>query len=82
MRFFGSRGETIDYNERWKTRVGQLSHKEKRAMDTFMERKMAESKRRILIDWDPEKAKSYLEEVLFGDHAENLKDIRVDLEQY
>lgn len=81
-RFFDSRGKNFDNNERWKTRVVQLTEKEKRAMDTFVERKMAESKDRILIDWNPEKTKSYLAEVLFEDHTEKPEDIRVALEQY
>jgi len=76
-RFFGSREENVDYSERWKARIGMLSQREKSAMEDFVERKMEESKERILVDWQPAEAKSYLAQALFEDNAENLEDGRV-----
>lgn len=36
-------------------------------MESFVERKMEESKERILVDWNDEQAKERLAEVLFDD---------------
>jgi hypothetical protein len=65
-RFFGIRGRHVPNHDLWKTRAHLLGEKERRAMEPFVERKMEESKERILIDWDPKEAKERLSEVLFG----------------
>jgi hypothetical protein len=66
-RFFGNRGSDVQNHQLWKTRLSLLTDKERTAMEPFVERKMMESKDRILIDWDPKDAKSCLAEVLFED---------------
>jgi hypothetical protein len=66
-RFFGKRGSNVQNHELWKARLDLLTDKERKAMEPFVERKMMESKDRILIDWDPENAKSCLAEVLVED---------------
>lgn len=49
----------------WKTRIHLLSDDERRAMEPFVETKMIESKERIIVDWEPEKARERLSELLF-----------------
>lgn len=49
----------------WKTRAHLFGEKERRAMEPFVERKMEESKERILVDWDPKEARERLSKVLF-----------------
>ena len=44
-----------------------MSEKERSVMESFVERKMEESKERILVDWNDEQAKERLAEVLFDD---------------
>ncbi|RFU30718.1 hypothetical protein B7463_g5620, partial [Scytalidium lignicola] len=66
-RFFGSREGDIAKQDLWKTRVHLLSERERSAMESFVERKMEESKDRILVDWDDEQVKVRLAEVLFED---------------
>lgn len=67
-RFFGSRkGGDIAKQDLWKTRVHLLSERERSAIESFVERKMEESKERILVDWDDEQVKERLAEVLFED---------------
>ncbi|KAM0429770.1 hypothetical protein ACHAPT_006376 [Fusarium lateritium] len=45
-RFFGDRGINVVKSDLWKARVHLLSEEEKAAMDTFVRKKMAESKER------------------------------------
>ncbi|KAK4158280.1 hypothetical protein C8A00DRAFT_10976 [Chaetomidium leptoderma] len=49
-RFFGERGDH-------KTRVHLLTEEERAALEPFVERKMRESKDRIIVDWDPLEAR-------------------------
>ena len=63
-RFFGGRGDDVPKHELWKTRVHLLGEKERKAMEPFVERKMEESKERIMVDWEPKEAKERLSEVL------------------
>lgn len=64
-RFFGARDSGVPDEELWKTRVDLLGREELQAMNAFVERKMQESRERILVDWDPAKARRCLLEVLF-----------------
>jgi len=64
-RFFGDRGGDIAKHDLWKTRIHLLSKAERDAMEPFVERKMVESKERIIVDWDPTEAKQRLSELLF-----------------
>ncbi|KAK0117871.1 hypothetical protein ONS95_012191 [Cadophora gregata] len=66
-RFFGEREGDIPKQGLWKTRVHLLSKRERSAMEFFVERKMEESKNRILVDWDDEQVRVRLGEVLFDD---------------
>lgn len=50
----------------WKTRVNLLSEEERRAMEPFVEWKLAQSKERILVDWDANAAREREAELLFG----------------
>ena len=53
----------------WKTRIHILSEREGSAMESFVERKMEESKERILVDGDDEQVKKRLAEMLFKDEC-------------
>ena len=64
-RFFGQRGDGVEKNELWKTRVHLLSEEARNAMELFVERKMEEMKERKLVEWDTDEAKARLTEVLF-----------------
>lgn len=66
-RFFGSREGDIAKQDLWKMRVHLLSDMERGAMEPFVERKMEESKERVLVDWDDEQVKERLAEVLLDD---------------
>lgn len=46
-RFSGERGTDVVEVDLWKTRIGLLSEEERMAMETFLERKMAEAKARF-----------------------------------
>jgi hypothetical protein len=45
-------------------RLNLLSEKVKNRMESFVERKVAESKDRKIVEWEPEKARAYLAEIL------------------
>lgn len=64
-KFFGNRGNDIAKHDLWKTRVHLLTEEERHALEPFVERKMNESKERIMVNWDPVEAKQRLSEVLF-----------------
>ncbi|KAF7534110.1 hypothetical protein G7Z17_g13411 [Cylindrodendrum hubeiense] len=64
-RFFGDRESSVLKGDLWKTRVHLLSEEERAAMEPFVERKMAESKERLIVDWDPVEAKQCLSGLLF-----------------
>ncbi|KAL5317510.1 hypothetical protein ACEPPN_014605 [Leptodophora sp. 'Broadleaf-Isolate-01'] len=66
-RFYGDREGGIAKQDLWKTRVHLLSERERSVMDSFVERKMEESKERILVTWDDEQVKERLDEVLLED---------------
>lgn len=62
-KFFGKRESTVEKNDLWKTRVHLLSESVRNVMESFVQRKLEEMKERKLVDWDPEMAKSRLQEV-------------------
>ncbi|KAI9163525.1 hypothetical protein HJFPF1_05142 [Paramyrothecium foliicola] len=62
-RFFGDR-EDVPKHELWKTRMHLLGKEARSAMEPFVERKMAESQERVLVDWDPDEAR-----MLYFTHA-------------
>lgn len=64
-RFFGDRESGVPKKDLWKTRVHLLTEEERAAMDPFVERKMAESKERRIVDWDPAEARQRFSELLF-----------------
>ncbi|KAF4620086.1 hypothetical protein G7Y89_g14737 [Cudoniella acicularis] len=63
-RFFGNRKGDIGKQDLWKTRVELLNEKERVAMEAFVEKKIKESKDRILVSWDVEQVKDRLAAVL------------------
>ena len=76
QRFFGSKereGE-IPMQDLWKTRIHLLSERERSAMESFVERKVEESKERILIDWNDKQVKERMGEVFFEDYLGGLKE--------
>ena len=46
-------------------------------MESFVERKIEESKERILVDWDDEQVKKRLAEVLFDDEWDFSKTLEL-----
>ncbi|KAK3298755.1 uncharacterized protein B0H64DRAFT_422494 [Chaetomium fimeti] len=64
-RFFGERVAGVLKQDLWKTRLHMLTDEERAALEPFVERKMRESKDRIIVDWDDVEAKRRLSEVLF-----------------
>lgn len=64
-KFFGEREEDIPSEELWKARVHLLSQEEQAAMEPLVQAKMAESKKHVLIEWDPGMAKQRLYSFLF-----------------
>ncbi|KAK1995299.1 hypothetical protein LX36DRAFT_582729 [Colletotrichum falcatum] len=63
-RFFGVRGPMAPDNELWKTTLDLLGREEQQAMEPFVERKMKESQERILVEWEPAKARRQFSELL------------------
>jgi hypothetical protein len=51
--------------ELWKSRVHLLSEQEQAAMEPLVQIKTEKSKERILVNWDPAKAKQRLSSFLF-----------------
>ncbi|KAF4438625.1 hypothetical protein F53441_12758 [Fusarium austroafricanum] len=66
-RFFGDRDTSVLKEGLWKTRIDMLSDEERAAMEPFVERKMAESKERRIVEWDEAEAeaKQRFTELLF-----------------
>ncbi|KAH6628112.1 hypothetical protein F5144DRAFT_654088 [Chaetomium tenue] len=64
-RFFGQRAGDVLKEDLWKTRVDLLTKGEMAALEPFVERKMRQSKDRVIVEWDQEEAKRRLLEVLF-----------------
>ncbi|QPC58964.1 hypothetical protein HYE67_001195 [Fusarium culmorum] len=64
-KFFGEREDGTPGEEMWKTRVHLLSEEERAAMEPLVQAKMAESKTRVLIEWEAESAKKHLSRFLF-----------------
>ncbi|KAF5235466.1 hypothetical protein FAUST_7076 [Fusarium austroamericanum] len=64
-KFFGEREDSTPGEEMWKTRVHLLSEEERAAMEPLVQAKMAESKTRVLIEWEAESAKEHLSCFLF-----------------
>jgi hypothetical protein len=67
-RFFGPRERDVPEDKLWTTRVDLLEEEVRRTMELFVQRKMDESKERVLVDRDPIKAKKLLHEAL-GDNG-------------
>jgi len=63
-RFFGEREGGVLKQDLWKTRMHLLTNQERAALEPFVERKMRESKDRIIVDWDPVQARRRMSEVL------------------
>ncbi|KAI1172339.1 phosphotransferase [Nemania sp. FL0916] len=63
-RFFGDRESDISQDDLWRTRVHLLTDAERDGMEAFVERKMKESRERIIVDWDAQEAIQCLGEVL------------------
>lgn len=59
-RLFGPRDSSVPDEEVWKTRIDLLSHDEQQAMESFLRRKMAECRERILVNWEPAEVKHQL----------------------
>ncbi|KAH8648692.1 hypothetical protein BX600DRAFT_475637 [Xylariales sp. PMI_506] len=57
-RFFGPRETGVVKDDLWKTRVHLLSQEEREAMEPFVERKMAESQERMIVDWNSKEAEA------------------------
>jgi hypothetical protein len=80
-RFFGTREYDwkVTPEEFWKSRLHLLSEREKIAMEEFVERKMEESKERILVEWTDDQVKERLAEVLYddSDSLESFKGLSV-----
>lgn len=64
-RFFGNRESNVDKDDLWKTRVHLLNEEERAAMEPFVQRKMAESEERRIVNWDPTEAMQRFSELLF-----------------
>jgi aminoglycoside phosphotransferase (APT) family kinase protein len=64
-RFFGERESDVPKKDLWRTRVHLLSEEERMAMDSFVERKMNESKEARIVDWNSDEAKQRFSELLF-----------------
>ncbi|KPM34568.1 hypothetical protein AK830_g12006 [Neonectria ditissima] len=64
-RFFGRRRNGVAQDDLWRTRVHLLSVEERAAMEPFVERKMAESEERRIVDWEPVEARQLFRELLF-----------------
>jgi hypothetical protein len=62
-RFFGPR-EMNDEGAYWTTRVHLLGEDVRRDMETLVQRKMSEMKDRVLVDWDPDRARQLLDKTL------------------
>ncbi len=57
-RFFGERGHGVAKQHLWKTRIHLLTDDERAAMEPFVEAKMKAREERVIVDWDPDKAKT------------------------
>lgn len=64
-RFFGVRDLGVSDEHLWKTRLNLLGYEEQQAMEPFVRRRMEESKKRVLVEWEPSEAKDRLSEILF-----------------
>ncbi|KAI0528490.1 phosphotransferase [Xylaria digitata] len=63
-RFFGDRESNVSQDELWRSRIHLLTQAERDGMEPFVERKMRESKERIIVNWDGTEAQLRLSEVL------------------
>lgn len=64
-RLFGARDAEVLDKHLWKTRLHLLSQQEQQIMETFVKRKMDESRDRILVEWDPTEVRRRLTELIF-----------------
>ncbi|KLO86020.1 uncharacterized protein LW93_14645 [Fusarium fujikuroi] len=65
-RFFGDRDPGVVKGDLWTTRIDLLSDDERAAMEPFIQRKMAESKERRIVEWDETEAQKRFSELLFN----------------
>ncbi|KAL1877901.1 hypothetical protein Daus18300_002254 [Diaporthe australafricana] len=67
-RFFGERPKDIAKEGYWRSRIELLTVKEKEAMKPFVEKKMDESKERILVDdWEEDEVRRRFAEFMFDE---------------
>lgn len=67
-KFFGDRPKDVAKEEYWRSRIDLLTEREREAMEPFVERKMNESKERVLVDdWDDDEVRRRFAEVLFDE---------------
>lgn len=67
-RFFGERPKGIAEEAFWRSRIDLLTEKEREAMEPFVEKKMKQSKERVLVDdWDEDEVGRRFTEVLFDE---------------
>ncbi|KAF7541478.1 hypothetical protein G7054_g564 [Neopestalotiopsis clavispora] len=63
-RLFGDREHDLPPEELWKSRAHLLREEERRQMEELVQVKMEESKGRILVSWEAQKAKEHLSRFL------------------
>ncbi|KAJ3491613.1 hypothetical protein NLG97_g5562 [Lecanicillium saksenae] len=63
-KFFGPRGGDAARVDLWKTRVALMTDAQRDALEPFVERKMAETDDRRIVDWDPAEVRLYLDKLL------------------
>lgn len=67
-KFFGARPKDISKEQYWLSRIYLLTEKEREAMEPFVERKMNESREKVLVDdWDENEVRRRFAEVLFDE---------------
>lgn len=64
-RFFGNRDSHVAKDHLWKPRIHLLNDDERSAMEPFVQRKMANTEERRIVDWDPTEARRRYLELLF-----------------
>lgn len=65
-RFFGEREKNVAVDDLWKTRVGLLGEEVRNAMEAFVDIKMEETGKRMLIDeWDQKDLNERLSKIMF-----------------
>ncbi|KAG5770164.1 hypothetical protein H9Q72_002829 [Fusarium xylarioides] len=62
--FFGEREQNYPTEDLWKARIALVTENERQAMEVLVKSKVEESKNRVLVDWDTEKARQHLSSFL------------------